>query len=190
MSKYHHGNLKAALLQRASEIIESEGVQAVSLRSLARDIGVSETAPARHFKSRADLFLSLAIDGYAQATTAILASAPTEGRSKIHAMALAFVHWVANHPSLSATIIHPDVNRHANQTLQLAMGEFANVVREAVFEAHAQGWRSDQDPEWLFQYTLAAMRGLASNMTDPLFSKVIGSQFVDQASDVVDVFFG
>lgn len=189
MTTYHHGNLKNALLERASEVIESKGVQAVSLRALARDLGVSETAPARHFKSRADLFLSLAMAGYSDATKEIAASKPMKGRSSIHAMALAFVHWVADNPSLAATIIHPDVNRHADLTLQAAMAQFAELVRDAVLKAHAEGWRADQDPEWLFQYTLAAMRGIASNLTDPLFSKVIGSKLAVQAENVVDVFF-
>ncbi len=49
---YHHGNLRAALLARAEEVVREHGVAALSLRELARDVGVSHGAPRRHFADK------------------------------------------------------------------------------------------------------------------------------------------
>ena len=58
------GNLAAAVLQRAAEVIAAEGPQGFSLRSLAADLGVSHTAPRHHFGSREGVLNALATQGY------------------------------------------------------------------------------------------------------------------------------
>ncbi|MFO7551396.1 MAG: helix-turn-helix domain-containing protein, partial [Haliea sp.] len=61
---YHHGNLRAELLDTAVEELETQGVEALSLRALARGIGVSQTAPYRHFSDKGDLLAAMATVGY------------------------------------------------------------------------------------------------------------------------------
>jgi len=63
MSTYHHGDLRAALLQAAGEILEKEGLEALSLREVARRAGVSHNAPYRHFPDRDSLLAALAAQG-------------------------------------------------------------------------------------------------------------------------------
>jgi AcrR family transcriptional regulator len=62
---YPHGDLRRALIEEAGEVLESEGAAAISLRRLARSIGVSHAAPGHHFPDRAGLLAELAADGYA-----------------------------------------------------------------------------------------------------------------------------
>ena len=62
---YHHGDLRRALLEEAGTVLESEGAHAISLRRLARSLGVSHAAPGHHFADRAELLAELAADGYA-----------------------------------------------------------------------------------------------------------------------------
>lgn len=64
-SKYHHGNLRADLLEAASKVLEESGAGAISLRGLARSLEVSHAAPGHHFSHRAELLAELAADGYA-----------------------------------------------------------------------------------------------------------------------------
>lgn len=64
-SSYHHGDLRNALLEAASAVLESDGADALSLRGLARTLGVSHAAPAHHFATRDALLAELAADGYA-----------------------------------------------------------------------------------------------------------------------------
>ncbi|WP_126976176.1 TetR/AcrR family transcriptional regulator [Frigidibacter oleivorans] len=61
---YHHGNLRAALLDAAGDLLESSGADAISFRALSRHVGVSQTAPYNHFDSREGLLAALAEQGY------------------------------------------------------------------------------------------------------------------------------
>ena len=61
--RYHHGNLRQSLLRAALKIVESEGLEGFTLREAARVADVSHNAPYRHFSSRADLLVKLAIEG-------------------------------------------------------------------------------------------------------------------------------
>jgi AcrR family transcriptional regulator len=64
MSTYHHGELRQAVLQSAGELIEKEGLAALSLREVARRAGVSHNAPYRHFPDRDSLLAALAAEGF------------------------------------------------------------------------------------------------------------------------------
>src|ERR1700722_17630556 len=61
---YHHGNLRTALLAAAEQTVRERGVQDLSLRELAREIGVSHGAPRRHFPDRQALLDALAESGF------------------------------------------------------------------------------------------------------------------------------
>ncbi|WP_087096414.1 TetR/AcrR family transcriptional regulator [Nocardiopsis sp. JB363] len=63
---YHHGNLRAAVLERAAEVITEKGPYGFSLRSLAADLGVSHTAPRYHFGSREGVLNALATEGFTE----------------------------------------------------------------------------------------------------------------------------
>jgi len=63
-SAYHHGDLRAALLQTAGKVLEKEGLGELRLRELARRAGVSHNAPYRHFPDRDSLLAALAAEGF------------------------------------------------------------------------------------------------------------------------------
>jgi len=68
--RYHHGNLRKALLDAALELVGEVGANAVSLREVARRAGVSHAAPAHHFGDKAGLLTALAIEGFVRFTQA------------------------------------------------------------------------------------------------------------------------
>lgn len=57
--KYHHGNLRKALIETGIEYINSSGVQNLSLRKIAAQCGVSQTAPYSYFKSKEELLTAM-----------------------------------------------------------------------------------------------------------------------------------
>src|ERR1700726_1051447 len=61
---YHHGNLRAALLAQAERTVRERGVQDLSLRELAREVGVSHAAPRRHSPDRQAWLDALAEAGF------------------------------------------------------------------------------------------------------------------------------
>lgn len=63
-SKYHHGDLRAALLHEAALLLRNEGIDGLSLRKLAEKVGVSRMAPYHHFKDKHELLCALAAQGF------------------------------------------------------------------------------------------------------------------------------
>ncbi|MCW7491153.1 TetR/AcrR family transcriptional regulator [Leptospira sp. 2 VSF19] len=61
---YHHGNLREEVLEHSRKVLESKGVSSLSLRDIATDLGVSHTAPYRHFPKKMDLLQALVAEGF------------------------------------------------------------------------------------------------------------------------------
>jgi AcrR family transcriptional regulator len=63
---YHHGDLKNALIRAGGEILAREGASALSLRKVAREAGVSHSAPYAHFKDKQALIAAISMEGFKQ----------------------------------------------------------------------------------------------------------------------------
>lgn len=100
---YHHGDLRGALIRAGVAALDSGvAVDALSLRALARDIGVSPTAVYRHFPDKAALLAALALAaldrmGDRQAKAAAAAAGPVAAFS---AMGVEYVRFALDHPAL------------------------------------------------------------------------------------------
>ncbi len=62
--RYHHGDLRAALVAEARQVVETAGPEGLSLRGVAKAAGVSQAAPYHHFKDKQDLLAAVAVDGF------------------------------------------------------------------------------------------------------------------------------
>ena len=71
MKSYHHGNLKQELIDCACKLCERDGYTKLSIRTLATESGVSQTAPYRHFETKEALYASEAQDGFNKLSKAI-----------------------------------------------------------------------------------------------------------------------
>lgn len=97
---YHHGDLRAALLAAAVELIHERGLNGLSLRECARRAGVSHAAPYRHFEDKNALLLAIAHEGYeglADAGEAAMAGV-TDPRARLDAYGVAYVRYAVGHP--------------------------------------------------------------------------------------------
>jgi AcrR family transcriptional regulator len=65
-TNYHHGDLGHALAETGRKMLEQEGIEKLSLRKVASEIGVSHTAPYRHFKDKTELLAKIAEQGYTE----------------------------------------------------------------------------------------------------------------------------
>jgi AcrR family transcriptional regulator len=75
---YHHGDLRRAVIDAAVTVIARHGTDGLSLRDLARRLGVSHQAPYRHFADKDALLATIAAAGFAQLTRALRAGPPPD----------------------------------------------------------------------------------------------------------------
>lgn len=71
---YHHGNLREVVLDTALDLVQKSGFADISIRAVARKIGVDARAVYRHFESKEDVFAALARRGFELLTTQMLNS--------------------------------------------------------------------------------------------------------------------
>lgn len=124
---YHHGDLRAAILDHAARLVAERGADGVSLRELAREAGVSHAAPAHHFTDRRGLFTALATEGFALLATALEAARPDFLEA-----ALAYVEFALGHPGHYAVMFDKSLLDTADPGLRAAesaaTGELARGV--------------------------------------------------------------
>jgi AcrR family transcriptional regulator len=99
---YHHGDLRAALLEAAAAEIERSGYEALSLRELAASLGVSRAAPYRHFEDRRALLSVLAAQGFHDLAEVHLSAAAKAGtpRQRLAAAGRGYLAFAAARPQL------------------------------------------------------------------------------------------
>lgn len=101
-SRYHHGNLRRALLAAARSLLEVEGHSNLSLRRCADAVGVSATAPQNHFPNKTALLTALAAEGYAELESYMLRGIEdtSDRDARRNAALLGYVAFAQDHPAL------------------------------------------------------------------------------------------
>ena len=101
-ARYHHGNLRQALLAAARRLLEAEGHSNLSLRKCAEAVGVSATAPQNHFPNKAALLTALAAGGYAELETYMRRGIENTAdcNARRNAALLGYVAFAQDYPAL------------------------------------------------------------------------------------------
>jgi AcrR family transcriptional regulator len=98
---YHHGDLRAACVSAAMELLEESGETALSLRAVARRAGVSPAAPYRHYADREALVSAVAALGYRELAERLGAAHPSPSTpEQLTSVAVAYVHFALERPAL------------------------------------------------------------------------------------------
>jgi AcrR family transcriptional regulator len=128
---YHHGNLRAALLDCAERTLAEGGE--ISLRELARKVGVSHGAPRRHFLDKQELLDALALDGFRR-LGAELADA-LAGEDPLRAWGRAYIRFATEHAALLDLML---AGKHASPELSAA-SERCFTPAVALFDSERAG---------------------------------------------------
>src|SRR5688500_14825346 len=85
---YHHGDLRRALVDQATKLVHAEGHPCVTVREVARRLGVTNTAAHYHFRTREALLAAVATHGFEEMTAALEAAMQrgTDARSRLGAL--------------------------------------------------------------------------------------------------------
>ena len=164
LQRYHHGNLRSALLERASQTVDERGAQALSLRELAREIGVSHAAPRRHFPDRQALLDALAEDGFERLGEELRGAVQRAGAAfdgRLHALAQAYIGFATRHAALLELMFAGKQRAGADRVRETADRAFA-VPMAVIAEAQAAGELAPGDPGRVAIAAFATMQGLAT----------------------------
>ena len=153
---YHHGDLPAALLRAAMELLEQGGATELSLRAVARHAGVSAAAPYRHYADRNALLSAVSAMGYRELAAHLVAAHPSPSTpDDLAAIAIAYVQFALQRPGLFRVMfVEPcDPNSPERVAATTAITEYVEgIVRHAF---------PDADPEGMSTAVWALVHGMA-----------------------------
>jgi AcrR family transcriptional regulator len=164
---YHHGNLRAALLAQADKTLREHGLDGLSLRELARQIGVSHGAPRRHFADRQALLDALAESGFARLGADLRAAAESAGEDyepRLRATATAYVRFAVDDAALLELMFASKHGEQANALHEASERAFS-LILELIEEGQATGALEPGEPERVGLLLFATMQGIASLVT-------------------------
>lgn len=130
---YHHGNLRAALIEAGLQALEKADANELSLRAIARDVGVSANAAYRHFADKNGLLSAMAAEGFRRFSAAQRASLqPSAGQSPAACSAaagIAYIEFAKAHPALFRLMFgHLFSEQRDPELLAESMGAFNALV--------------------------------------------------------------
>ncbi|MFB7272845.1 TetR/AcrR family transcriptional regulator [Streptomyces sp. NPDC056244] len=160
---YHHGDLRTALLRQAERTLAEHGADGLSLRELAREVGVSHAAPRRHFPDKRALLDALAEVGYerlGRRLDAALNGAEGDVTERLVLFAQVYVEFAVEHRELLGLMHGSKEGSRGDRLREANDRAFAAPVR-LLAEARARG---DIDPDTTGRAdmaVLALLQGLA-----------------------------
>ncbi len=136
---YHHGDLRRALVISARALLESDGPQALSLRAVARDAGVSPAAPYHHFRDKNELLDAVADQGFIDLATA-LEEAGENADDPLAALGCAYVAFAGRYPALYR-VMSGSLRQDAAPTGEPSAGwsQVMAAIRRGVAQAGGEG---------------------------------------------------
>ena len=169
-NRYHHGNLREALIDSAAQAIVSQAAEELSLRALARAAGVSQTAPYRHFSDRNELLSAVSERGYVQLIdrlTATIATASEDPEQQVKAAAQCYIGFAIENPSLFKLMFGP-LLQPTNQfpTLHEKIRACNKLVQSMLARGVQSGSIISEDLRYLTNTAWAGIHGLATLVID------------------------
>lgn len=187
---YHHGDLRRTLLEAAAASIETNGVEALSLRQLARDAGVSHAAPSRHFRDKQALLDALAEDGFNRLTASLdkATQGPSitasEARQRFDDLARSYVEFALAQPTLLNLMFSLKHAPSARAELLAAGHTSMALTMRVVAGAQEIGAIGPGDPQRIALVAFATFHGVAILTSGGLLEEVTTDELLATASEL------
>ena len=190
---YHHGDLPAALLAAVESAIADSGVSGVSLRDVARRAGVSHSAPAHHFGSKAGLLTAFAAAGYQLLAESVIkevaASDAADGAAELAAIGRGYVRFAVGHPAHFEVMFRLDALDPGNAEFAAASEAAYGLLTATVERCRAAGRLHGRPPEVVAVSAWSLVHGLSALWISGRLSERIAEQDPQRlAAAVSDLF--
>ena len=128
---YHHGNVRAEITDAALRVVAEEGVDSLSIRALARQVGITHAAVLHHFGDRAGVLTAVAADGF-RLLAEELSAAAAEG--DFGDVGVAYVRFAATHRAHFDVMFRPELYHHDDEELLGAKALAAGALYGSALE--------------------------------------------------------
>ncbi|HEY6275094.1 MAG TPA: TetR/AcrR family transcriptional regulator [Streptosporangiaceae bacterium] len=177
---YHHGDLPAALLAAVESAVADGGVSGVSLRDVARRAGVSHSAPAHHFGSKAGLLTAFATAGYQLLAESVIkeaaASDAGDGAAELAAIGRGYVRFAVGHPAHFEVMFRLDALDPGNAEFTAASEAAYGLLTATVERCRAAGRLHGRSPEVVAVSAWSLVHGLSALWISGRLSERIAEQ--------------
>ena len=162
--RYHHGDLRRALVEEAVRTIAAEGIDGLTLREAGRRLGVSRTALYRHFADKSALLAAVARDGFIRFRQDLVDAWTRAGggRAGFEAMGLAYIRFAIANPSHYRLMFGGFRDLcEKDPALQADAAAAFQVLMDALVSLQDAGEIGRDDPRELARYIWATVHGMA-----------------------------
>ncbi len=177
--RYHHGDLRQSLIDAAIELIQTSNVDQLSLREVARQVGVSHNAPYRHFPDKEALLSAVAEQGFQRlrlATENALVGTSSNSAERLRAIGSSYVQFAIQNP-MYYRVMFSEYNRRQDEALKAAMAQSFAVLFMVIQEGQAIGYFRLGDPRLMAQTAWSLVHGIAMLTIDGQLPDFDGEEF-------------
>ena len=143
--------------------IAERGADHLSLRDVARRIGVSHAAPAHHFGDKAGLLTAIATEGFTLFTDhlAVVADDGEDPARELAELGRAYAEFAERYPAHFDVMFRPALIRTSDPALGPASAAAFAALRGRIVRFQARGWRAREDTAALTVAAWALAHGIA-----------------------------
>jgi AcrR family transcriptional regulator len=165
--RYHHGDLRRALLDEALRTIQQDGIAALTLRTIGLRLGVSRTALYRHFTDKRALLSAVATEGFRLLTERLLQAWSAGGVRGFDAMGVAYIRFAMANPSHYRVMFggFVDDGPRDEDLMRESTAAFQALV-DALVALQKDGAVRKDDPLQLARFIWAAVHGVSMLIID------------------------
>jgi AcrR family transcriptional regulator len=180
---FHHGNLRAVLLDQALVVLRERGLDALSLRELAREAGVSHAAPRKHFADREALLDAIAERGFVRLAKQLREAAakqPDDFKCALQAAASAYVEFAVAEPALLDLMFAAKVDGPSDAVRGAVDDHIQNLLSIGA-RGIAAGAFVAADVERLILVLSASVQGIGALVTSQRITLAQSEALIDDA---------
>jgi AcrR family transcriptional regulator len=166
--RYHHGDLRRALVEAAFELVKEKGPQGITLREAARRAGVTHAAPYRHFADKEALLAAVAVEGFTRLRAEIAsASDGVSPADLLEVLGVAYVRFAREHPSQFRVMFGAEVgDKRRYPALMEADQAVFDLLCNAIEVAQQAGAMAPGNPARLGMMQWSMVHGVAALVVD------------------------
>jgi AcrR family transcriptional regulator len=168
-NRYHHGDLRRALLEEAVRTIQTHGVDELTLRTVGQRLGVSRTALYRHFADKPALLAAVGREGFRLLRLTLTEAWEQHGRGRegFEAMGSAYVRFAVDHPSHYRVMFGGFIESCEKDAAFVEEAKAAfQVLVDALVAQHREGLVRNDDPLLLARLIWSMVHGISMLIID------------------------